>query len=325
MSFKKVLAGILAVTVFTLPVASAHAANLEKLTTAKGNGDVLEAKQVCFHSVTGVVKSIADFRGSDGTKLVTIETEQGEPANLVVSADTYILNSTPITKGSSVTVFYDAHAPRIMIYPPQYPAETIIVNSEKQMPNIKVDVFSRNLVSSDHSLKLNISEQTQIISRNGKAFSGDLADKKLLVVYEQSTKSIPAQTTPIKIVVLEQSSTPSVNAPEMSVVVNNQALKAPAAYLNEQGIVMVPLRSTANALGVAVHWDAGQQKVTVDRNITFTIGQDNYTKAETAVVKLGTAPVLVEGTSYVPLSFFTDVIGISNVEQSGGQILINNR
>jgi hypothetical protein len=68
--------------------------------------------------------------------------------------------------------------------------------------NVKLDYFDSQLVSGDGTLKLNISPLTQIILDNGQAFTGNPLNRNLTVVYGPTTRSIPAQTTPYKIIVM---------------------------------------------------------------------------------------------------------------------------
>ncbi len=102
--------------------------------------------------------------------------------------------------GDWVTGFYDADAPVPLIYPPQFRAIVMV----KNVPylNVKVDYFNSQLESRDGKLKLNIAPTAQIVLKNGQAFTGNPANRNLIVVYGPATKSIPAQTTPYKIVVM---------------------------------------------------------------------------------------------------------------------------
>jgi hypothetical protein len=68
--------------------------------------------------------------------------------------------------------------------------------------NVKVDYFNNQLESSDGQLKLNISPYTRIVLTNGQAFSRIHANRDLIVIYGAVTQSIPAQTTPYRIIVL---------------------------------------------------------------------------------------------------------------------------
>lgn len=345
MKSKNVLAGFLSVSVLTLSAVSAFAANtgdskpLNVLNEIKGtlpiSSEINAAKQSHFNSFTGTVKRITDFQGVEGSKFVLLVNEAGQETNFIVSNRTYILNNAEITEGTVVTGFYDANAPALMIYPPQYNAEVVVVDSKDQ--NVKVDTFDKDLVSSDHSLKLNISDDTEILSQDGKAFQGELANRKLVVVYGPSTRSIPAQTTPTKVVVLFEKAVPPIyhlteeekaallgDVSTMEIVVNDKKIEAPAAYKNNQGTVMVPLRSVAEAIGLDVKWDSASESVTLGKGISLTIGKDNYNYMKTAPIQLGTAPELVNERTFVPLKFFKEVARMNNAHVFEAQIVINN-
>lgn len=102
--------------------------------------------------------------------------------------------------GDAVIGYYDTNAPIPLIYPPQYRA--LVMAKVTPNRNIKVDFFNRQLVSSDGTLKLNISPFTQILLENGQAFTGNPANRDLIVVYGPTTMSIPAQTIPYRIIVM---------------------------------------------------------------------------------------------------------------------------
>lgn len=71
-----------------------------------------------------------------------------------------------------------------------------------QGQNVKVDYFNEQLESSDGTLKLNIGPFTQIVMENGQWFTASPANHDLIVIYGPTTRSIPAQTTPYKIIVM---------------------------------------------------------------------------------------------------------------------------
>ncbi|MEG6615025.1 copper amine oxidase N-terminal domain-containing protein [Peptococcaceae bacterium 1198_IL3148] len=321
MNFKKIFAGLL-VTMLALPAVTAFAADTGDTTIVSDVKQINE--QSHFNSFTGTVKKVTEREGVAGSKLVLVENEKGIEANIIVSDDTYILNDVEIAVGSEITGYYDSNAPMIMIYPVQYSAEVVAIDSKDQ--NIKVDIFDKNLVSADHTLKLNISNDTEVISADGKSFAGRLASKKLVVIYDVATKSIPAQTTPTKVVVLdgEQAIAPLYDVSTMEMVVNNEKIEAPAAYTNEQGTVMVPLRAIADALALDVQWDDQLKSIILDKGISLKVGEDNYLYMGNTPIQLGTAPALVEGTTYVPLSFFRDVLQMNNAYVFEAQIVIDN-
>ncbi|MPN07715.1 hypothetical protein SDC9_154986 [bioreactor metagenome] len=173
------------------------------------------------------------------------------------------------------------------------------------------------MVSADNTIKLNISDATEIISQTGKSFKGDLENRKLVVLYGPSTRSIPAQTNPIKVIVLD-------DAADMDIIVDNKKIDGPRAYTNEQGTIMVPLRAAAEALGFEVAWDGESKSIMVGKGISLKIGQDNYIYMKTAPIQLGTAPEAFEGRTFVPLNFFREVMRMNNAYVFEGQIVIDN-
>lgn len=161
-----------------------------------------EEKKAHFNSFTGTVKEIRESAFDTDITYVLLVNKEGMEANIVLTEDTYYINDEKIIIGSEVTGYYDANAMMIMIYPPQYVAVAVMVSNSK--PFIKVDLFDKDLISADKTLKLKISKDTQVISKDGKEFKGALKNRKLAVFYGTSTRSIPAQTTPDKVVVLSE-------------------------------------------------------------------------------------------------------------------------
>ncbi|ERI93340.1 hypothetical protein HMPREF1982_01764 [Clostridiales bacterium oral taxon 876 str. F0540] len=159
-----------------------------------------------FAAVTGIVTRIEDFNQSPNDassgcyKLMSIESKDKGPVNFVISPETYFVDYEVIEEGDTVTGFYDANAPAILIYPPQYPA--IVVAKDTEYQNVAVDYFDDQLVSSNGSLKLNLAPSTEIILKNNQPFNRYPGNRNLIVIYGPSTKSIPAQTTPYKVIVM---------------------------------------------------------------------------------------------------------------------------
>jgi hypothetical protein len=336
MKSKKILAGLLTASILSLNTITAFAADTVQIMPVSDIGQIRgispikaelpSLQEFKFGSFTGKVKAITDFEGVEGSKFILVESSEGTEANIIISKDTYVLNNAKIAIGAVITGFFNANAPMIMIYPAQYNAEVVVVDNKDG--NTKVDIFDKDMVSSDKSLKLNISDTTEIILQDGTAFKGELANRKLVVSYGASTRSIPAQTTPDKIVVLFEKVTPPIYQPgdvsAMDIVVNNKRITAPAAYTNEKGNVMVPLRAIAEALGYDVTWNNELQSVFLSKNISFRIGLDSYNYMKMAPIQLGTAPAIVEGKTFVPLSFFKEVTRLNNAYVFESQIVIDN-
>jgi hypothetical protein len=159
-----------------------------------------------FQPFHGMITMINDFwidsSGESGGcyKLMSVENEYGTLVNFVVAPTTYFIDRVMVTPGDMVTGFYDTNAPVPLIFPPQFRA--IVMSRDTKYQNVKVDYFNNELVSSDNNLRLNIAPCTQIVLENGQAFSNNPANRNLIVIYGATTKSIPAQTTPYKIIVM---------------------------------------------------------------------------------------------------------------------------
>ena len=158
-----------------------------------------------FQPVNGIITRIDDYWTGNAsllgcTKRMTLESQDGNIVNFVVTPATYFVHHVMVAEGETVTGFYDASAPALMIYPPQYQA--VVMAREYRHENVKVDYFNEELVSRDGALKLNIAPSTRIVLENGQRFTGELPNRYLIVVYGATTRSIPAQTTPYEIIVM---------------------------------------------------------------------------------------------------------------------------
>jgi hypothetical protein len=159
-----------------------------------------------FKSFSGIITIIDDFwvdetgKGAGCYKLMSVEDISGTLVNFMVTPATYFVEHVRVAVGDRVTGFYDANAPIPFIYPPQY--KTIVMASDNPSQSVKVDYFNSQLVSSDNKLRLNIGPGTQILLENGQSFNRNPRNRNLIVLYGITTMSIPAQTTPYKIIVM---------------------------------------------------------------------------------------------------------------------------
>ncbi|MBZ9685578.1 hypothetical protein G9F72_004330 [Clostridium estertheticum] len=156
-----------------------------------------------FHGMITMINDFLIDSSGESTgcyKLMSVENGHGALVNFVVAPDTYFVDHVMVALGNMVTGFYDANAAVPLIFPPQFRA--IVMARDTQYQNVKVDYFNSQLVSSDNNLRLNIAPRTQIVLENGQAFSNNPANRNLIVIYGATTKSIPAQTTPYKIIVM---------------------------------------------------------------------------------------------------------------------------
>ncbi|MEH7444156.1 hypothetical protein V7201_17725 [Bacillus sp. JJ1122] len=159
---------------------------------------------VKFQFFSGIVTNIGDFftTANDPSgcyKLMSVDNGNGNMVNFVIEPNTYFVDHAMVRVGDRVTGYYDGNAPVPLIYPPQYRA--LVMVKETQNQNVKVDFFNSQLVSSDGMLKLNLAPTTKLRLTNSQRFTGNPANRNLIVVYGPSTFSIPAQTTPYSVIV----------------------------------------------------------------------------------------------------------------------------
>lgn len=205
MRMNKILAGILTAILLSLSASSAFAAEGIGNIISEGKKQEVQKEEkltskVYYKSFTGTVKEITVSETEADVSYVLVENKEGAEANFIVSKNTYRINDEEIRIGSVITGYYDANKMMIMIYPPQYEAEILEVAQRKF--SVMVDYFDHKLVSSDGSLRLNIGKDTKVVYKDGTVFKGNPIKRNLVVLYDTLSKSIPALTEPIKVIVL---------------------------------------------------------------------------------------------------------------------------
>ena len=131
---------------------------------------------------------------------VSLENEQGEPVNVVLSTTTYVVDFETLSVGMQCTFWYWADAPMPLIYPPQYNAA--VAARDRNGRQVDVSRYGADLVNQEQTLQLKLDGSVDVRTINNQYFQGSPAGHDLVVIYETSTRSIPAQTTPKEIVVL---------------------------------------------------------------------------------------------------------------------------
>lgn len=159
-----------------------------------------------FYSVEGIIVNMEPARignrRTNGCRLfVTIENMDGNIINFIVTASTYVIDYATLQEGMQCTFYYRADAPAPLIYPPQYTA-AVVDTQRKNGQFVSVGYFNASLVNENNTLRLNLDKSVKVMTTNNQIFLGNPANHNLVVFYETSTRSIPAQTTPTKITVL---------------------------------------------------------------------------------------------------------------------------
>lgn len=100
--------------------------------------------------------------------------------------------------------------------------------------------------------------------------------------------------------------------------INGEAIEA--APITDGEDLMLPLRAVCEKLGMAVKWDGAASRIIIEKlpiYLTLSPYEDGYTLSKTAPIKLGKAPVLINGTTYVPLSFISEIMQGYIFEENG--------
>ena len=256
-----------------------------------------------YRTIEGKVTSVE--AQDDYTRIMIDDGDMGLVLNLQSGA--YIVDSkdgsfkTPadLTEGMEIAVVLNAMTPMTMSIPPMVSsAEAVIIKSEGK--SVSVLTFDENLVSTDNSLMLNIGENTVIGDVQGtkKVFSADdIKGATAIVVYGPTTRSIPAQTTPERVIILKA-------AEEETAEVDTKAVTEDA-----EAISTVALRQTAENAGFEVKWTSNEDAVVISNDsveIKVLCGSNvaEITKGdEVASVDLKDAVKLEKGTMMVSSDF----------------------
>ena len=293
--------------------------------------------------VDGIIKTTTDVNNKD---------DQNNTVNLKITDDTLVYDNlgnkkalSDLTDGSKITVFTGSYEPTPLILPVQYTANVIIINGDKE-GNVNADTYladEEGYTNAANTLNIATADDTKIVDKNEKEYKGDLDKNDLIVFYGVSTKSIPAQTTPTKVVVLgkneialkqieaAKNATPAPTAaPETTVA--PEVTEAPqvsyAGLVNvvigdknvsdvyaKDNTTMVPLREVAEAAGFTVTWDAENRAVILNDGVySLKIGENSYVKGKMMPLTLSAAPEIVNDLTYVPAEFFAEVTESATVD-----------
>lgn len=226
-----------------------------------------------YTTKTGKITAITAETTEEG-EFLTITTGEGvdgivftTSASTVVydAKDGSVKTAKDLTEGMEITAVMPANSIMTMSIPPMTPsAMGFVINAEGT--SVMVGKFNDELVNEENKLALNISEETSIVSITGTKqvlTAEDIKGNDCLVIYGATTRSIPAQTSPIKVVILPTA--------ENELTVKEVETKT---------ISTVALRDAAVAAGFEIKWTANDAPVVLEKDgvtISLTLGSTAYT------------------------------------------------
>lgn len=291
---------------------------------------------VGFVNQTGTVTEIGDY----------IHVNEGENEfDIVLTDDTLILNQKgekatreEIKKDTRISVFTDGNKPMVLVYPPRYTPDVVVIMNEEDFTNVTVDRFVRmeegSYLSSGRTLVINHSEEIKIVDENGEDFIGDIEGRAVAVFYTVTTKSLPPQTTPELVIVLDEETENEAEEIDLDVlyrkiIVNGKEITVDTDDVSVAG--MVPVRAVAEAIGYEVKWDEVLDAVTVGTvpmGVNFSVGVNQYNKARMMPSTLSKAPIQISlgdknyAVTFVPADFFSEILN-AEVKAEGETLYID--
>ena len=264
-------------------------------------------KQSAFVQQTGKVTAVENF----GEGKLFIVDHEDNLFHFYVDEKTLVFDNTgkkvDINVGDTISLSVYTNQPMIMIYPPRYTPPVVIVQTE-EAGFVKVDQFDKDHLSVDGELKLNVNDETVIENAKGEKVAADeLKNYSAIVFYGPTTRSLPPQTAPTKIVVfptledLYAEPTPDI-APEIAKLIGDDMKEV-------DGQMMVPLRKVAEGLGFKVS-STGKGAILSKGALSYTITRGEKTYGHNkALGKFEVAPQLLENKkTYVEYNFAVELV-----------------
>lgn len=259
--------------------------------------DKVEEKYTSF---SGVIESV-DKKEDKITILISIDRDKNNQMIVYTNSDTLIFDMQDtkenkeiiLEKGAVVEVFFLQNTPIATSLPAQLmnPYLILIKNSDY---STKLDTFDSHLVSSDGKLELNF-------ENNDHKYE----DSLLLVFYKESTKSIPAIANPYKVIKLH---------PENEV-----------ALLSKDGVLFAPLRKVFETMNYEVDWNGKQKLITIkqdDKAATLNLDKKSYRDFNKKEIKLEAEPFIIDGRTFVPVSYMQKNLKLNNLEIKDAFLII---
>lgn len=282
---------------FTPPVLANGKVTIEPIQQGEQSEEVKN-----FLEIEGIISKIVEKAGE--TLYYTEVGEGDESFGMYFDKNTLIVNNAgkeiELEKGMKFTAYVDTRKPMILIYPPQYSPELIVVQTE-ETGTVRLDKFDKDLLNEKKDLVIHLSDETVIMNLSGRKLkAGDIINKDVAIFYEILLESYPAQTGPSKVIVLERE--------EKSPIEEARKI-ASSDYYEINGVKMIPLRTIAEKLGYKVE-STGQGAIVSKGALSFTITRESKTYGYNKAIRyFKEAPALLEeNKTYVPEEFLEVLI-----------------
>lgn len=270
---------------------------------------------------------------------LTVQTADGQTLQLNISQETAVLDTrtglvaqlSTIKAGDRIYAYYSPAMTRSI--PAQTACEAIAVNLDSShaaahlltAENVTANYDGSLTVLTDNGgLVLTIGKDTEVSAYRTKQLlsPNDIRmGTRFFAWYDVVATSYPAQAGTAKAVVLPQTDRQGLTmVQEGNIAVGEAKI--------ENGVVMVPLRKAAEALGFTMEWNAEERNVHMTNGTVQTVvtpGQDSYYMATaipgavgmSAPGPLGAAAYVVNGVTWAPVELLNLLLGSGTVTLRG--------
>ena len=301
MNKRKMMAAFLGATMLVSVGASALAAEGNALDSVQNTGVNDETRIAEREFATGTITEISkNDKGEIEFILIKVPARENTDIRLRVSSQTMVVdNETGISAGLQELKVGDriaaSHSPVMtMSLPPQTNTEAIVYNIADNAPSAMLHTVDK-VEKTENGIRILVDGGSLYINANQDAKISPLNTKNIVTLedvkigdrifawYSIVQTSYPGQTATEKLVLIPGAVAPENKSDGFEVVFggveNAQDLKAVKAVENN-GVVMVPLREVAETLGYTVGWNEAEQTATVYRakgelTMTAKAGIDN--------------------------------------------------
>ena len=275
----------------------------------------------------------AELFEEDGVKMVKGTDEYGNEVHFVLLEETVIVNEkgekAELEKDVAFTAFVGWDTPAPLVLPAVYTPDAIVIDTDAEL-QADADVFAKSedtYVNASNTLALAV-DPANVINKDGTGFEGDIDGKEVIAIYGITTRSIPPMAVPEKVIVLGDAGAMPEDVLDAETATEAQVGDKKFEIANKDGVEMLPVRAVSEALGLEVSWDSSLNAVTVGTvpmGVNFQIGTNSYNKSRMTPFELEAAPVAEQtpegGVTYVPVSFFTQVLDCTAEIADGVMVL----
>lgn len=211
--------------------------------------------------------------GQDGYELQVGNAQEGTIFNLhqnIIVFDVVtktFVKPEDIRRGMNVSIVYPKTAPMLLSLPGRCSeAQLVIIHSQTE--HAQMGYFDEDLVNEENTLALNISKQTVIMNNLGerRVFTAeDIKNKNAMIVYSVTTRSIPAQTMPSFVLIMEEQL--------------EEEQQAEDDYIDQRANMYRSIRQIAEASDYEIMWDNKNKIIICSRNneeYKFQVGSKRY-------------------------------------------------